>query len=648
MKRTITLIAAVALATIGFAQTPADTISGNITSDMTLSNNTIHYLKGFVFVKNNATLTIEPGTIIKGKSGNFRSTLIITRGSKLIANGTAQQPIVFTSDQEPGDRSPADWGGVILLGKAIINRPSDCSTCPGAAVAANEPGIQNAIEGDVDNANGDGLYGGTDNNDNSGSLTYVRIEYGGIVITPNNEINGLTFGGVGKGTTIDHVQVSYSNDDSYEWFGGNVNCKHLISLGAIDDDFDTDFGYAGLQQFGVAQRDSNNYDTGNNPTTNGFESDNDGTGTLANPRTRAVFSNYTIVGPLAFGQPLQQSNSFNYGARLRRATQESIENSVIIGYPTGILLDGRRANTSYLGDSLILKNNIVAGALLTSGNCNIRSNDTTSGVFAADRIKFETDNDTLASASGILMAPFVYGTPDFFPKGGGGAEAGASFVDTTVSKPFFTQTTYKGAFGVNALGLNDHWDWCWSNWNPQNTDYDNAPINNPKTVVANFTYSGVQNVVTFTNTSTDGVEYAWSFGDGQFSTDPNPTHTYANNDASYTVAMIAIQPCGIDTVISQVNVAVGIKEYANVFGVTLFPNPAQDLATINFKNPTAENVNVQVYNTTGQMVSNINYGKLVAGKQNLLVNTSAYDNGVYFVRLNVGGQSQTMRIVVAK
>lgn len=641
MKRISTLIMMLAIATLGFAQSPTKTITGNITSNRTFDRDTIYLLDGFVFVKNNATLTIESGTLIKGVSGN-RSTLIITRGSKLIANGTKNSPIVFTSDQGPGDRNPGDWGGVVLLGKGIINVPNDCSTCPGAAVAAGEPGIQNAIEGDIDNANGDGLYGGTNPNDNSGSLTYVRIEYAGVIITSGNEINGLTFGGVGNGTTIDNVQVSYSNDDSYEWFGGNVNTKHLISLGAIDDDFDTDFGYSGKQQWGVAQRDSNNYDTGSNPTTNSFESDNNATGTIVNPRTRGVFCNYTIVGPLANGVALAQTNSFQNGARIRRSSQISVMNSVIMGYPTGILVDGNNCNLSYLGDSLRLKNNIVAGTTVSEIRSNVPASD------LAVKTKFETESDTFDTAAGILIAPFVYGTPNFFPVASGVAETGAAFTDTTVSNAFFTPTTYKGAFGKDALGLNNHWDWCWSNWNPQNTVYDNGAINYASSVVANFTVSSAQNVATFTNTSTDGVEYAWSFGDGQFSTEQNPVHTYPNNDATYTVTMLAIQPCGIDTTVQQINIVTGIKEYANVLGVTVFPNPAQDHTNISFTMPTGDVVAVNVFDLAGKMVSNQMIGKMAAGKQMIEVNTSALEAGIYFVRLSAGNVNQTMRIAVVK
>ncbi|MBU3662401.1 MAG: hypothetical protein FGM41_04290, partial [Bacteroidetes bacterium] len=138
----------------------ARTVSGNITANTTFFSDTVYTLDGYVFVKNNATLTIQPGTIVKGKSGN-KSTLIITRNGMINANGTATRPIVFTSDKAVGARNKGDWGGLVILGKGIINRPTDCSTCPGSAIAAAEAGIQNAVEGDVDNTAGAGLYGGT-------------------------------------------------------------------------------------------------------------------------------------------------------------------------------------------------------------------------------------------------------------------------------------------------------------------------------------------------------------------------------------------------------------------------------------------------------------------------------------------------------
>src|SRR5574343_224854 len=236
------------------------TVTGHISSNTTWTNDKIYRLDGFVYVDSNATLTIQPGTVIRGVKAT-KGSLIITRGGKLIADGTKKLPIVFTSDEAPGTRTYGDWGGLIVLGAAPIN----------------PVGGQAVIEGGVNNANGDGQYGGTNANDNSGIIRYVRIEYAGIPFSANNEINGLTLGGVGNKTVIEYIMVAFSGDDSYEWFGGTVNAKHLIAYKGVDDDFDTDFGYQGNVQFGLVVRDKDVADQAGD--SNGFESDNDNTGT---------------------------------------------------------------------------------------------------------------------------------------------------------------------------------------------------------------------------------------------------------------------------------------------------------------------------------------------------------------------------------
>lgn len=214
------------------------TVSGDITSDTRWYEQAEYNLSGFVYVKNNATLTIEPGTIIKGVS-NTKATLIIERGSKIMAAGTAEKPIVFTSDKAPGQRATGDWGGIVIAGNAKTNKHDD-----GTGIGIAEGGIGTK-------------YGGNDDNDNSGVLQFVRIEFPGIPLTStaNSEINGLTLYSVGMGTTIDHIQVSYSGDDSFEWFGGNVNMKYLVALGGLDDGFDTDNGFSGKIQFGLIIQD---------------------------------------------------------------------------------------------------------------------------------------------------------------------------------------------------------------------------------------------------------------------------------------------------------------------------------------------------------------------------------------------------------
>ena len=199
----------------------------------TLSKGT-YLMKGWIYVGTGSVLTIEPGTVIKGDK-DTQAALIVEPGGKLIAEGTKDAPIVFTSEQPKGQRKPGDWGGLIICGNA-----------------KNNQGVLNQqIEGGPRTK-----HGGNDDADNSGILRYVRVEFAGYPFQKDKEINGITFGSVGSGTTIDHLQVSYSNDDSYEWFGGNVNCKYLVAYNGWDDEFDTDNGFSGKVQYCLSIRES--------------------------------------------------------------------------------------------------------------------------------------------------------------------------------------------------------------------------------------------------------------------------------------------------------------------------------------------------------------------------------------------------------
>ncbi|UOQ97648.1 hypothetical protein MUN81_20755 [Hymenobacter sp. 5317J-9] len=238
-------------------------VDAPITTSTTWSASKQYLLKGYVYVRSGATLTIEAGTIIKGDK-DTKGALIVEPGAKLIAIGTATKPIVFTSNQPKGSRNYGDWGGVILAGNAPVN----------TLVGGNRP----TIEGGPTTQ-----YGGTNATDDSGTLQYVRIEFGGVAFSPNNEVNGLTLAGVGSGTTLDHIQVSYSGDDAFEWFGGTVNAKYLVSHRTFDDDFDTDNGFSGKVQFGISLRDPLQADQSGSKA---FESDNDANASTNGPRPR--------------------------------------------------------------------------------------------------------------------------------------------------------------------------------------------------------------------------------------------------------------------------------------------------------------------------------------------------------------------------
>lgn len=311
MKKQITLLFATLI--LGFTSCeknpivpPVDTnttLVGTLTENKTLTSDNVWTLKGYVYVPAGITLTIQPGTKIISDVSE-KGALCIERGGKIIADGTQSQPIVFTS----GQSSPksGDWGGLIILGNAPTNKPNP------------------TIEGGVGRA-----FGGVDENDNSGILRYVRVEYAGIAAFPGSEINAFTFGGVGKGTIVDYCQSYYANDDAFEFFGGNVNCSHLVAVGTADDDYDFDFGYTGTIKFAISKRDPQFVDMGD--AGNGIECDNDGTGSVAIPVTKPNLQNFTLIGP----NSSTSLPNHNLAMRWRRGTAFNVQYSIFYGYMKG-------------------------------------------------------------------------------------------------------------------------------------------------------------------------------------------------------------------------------------------------------------------------------------------------------------------------
>jgi hypothetical protein len=375
-----------------YAATDVTIAAGNITTNTTWTKNHVYLLTGYVFVNSGVTLTIEPGTVIRGDKAS-KATLIISQGGKLVANGTVSEPIVFTSNQPVGSRAAGDWGGVILLGKAPINPVGGTAT----------------IEGGVGLS---AIYGGTDAADNSGSLQYVRIEFPGVAYATDNEINGLTMGGVGSGTTIDNIEVIYSGDDSYEWFGGTVNCKHLIAIAGVDDDFDTDFGYSGMVQFAVGLRHPLIDDQSASGTSNGFESDNNAAGDAVSPYTSAVFCNVSEFGPLATPSTTI-SNHFGRAMHIRRNSKLKIFNSVFAGWKTGLYIDGVTTQANAVAGDLKIKNCVLAG--MTVANFGVPASQTWD--VAAETAWFNTagfGNSTFTNNTDLLVSnPFSLTSPNF-------------------------------------------------------------------------------------------------------------------------------------------------------------------------------------------------------------------------------------------
>jgi len=452
------------------------TLSGRITKDTTLYAKDFNYLQGLVYITKGVTLTVQEGATVKGKySGSDVSALIICRGAKLIAKGTVDKPIVFTSAS--ANPQSGDWGGIVLCGTAPINTSF---TVNGTAVT----GLYQ-VEGGVDNANGDGLAGAGDAAfptvnpaDNSGILQYLRIEYAGYAYQPDKEINSLTMAAVGSGTTIDHIETAFGKDDSFEWFGGTVNCKYLIAYKGQDDDFDTDNGFSGYVQFGIGIRDSLIADISKSEA---FESDNNATGTTATPKTTAVFSNMTVIGPRATLSNVGNS-LFLAGAQIRRNSGISIQNSIFLGWPTALLIDaGLGAPTDLnIADSTTIrfKNNTFAG-----NTVNVKYTKSTSAPTGADDATMLAwvsnpgygNAITTNAVDAKLIQPFNYTMFDPTPYAGTAAPATANltlgfagyfnyasngrFTDSKLQDAFIKKVTFRGAVGLN--GEDATW---WKGW----------------------------------------------------------------------------------------------------------------------------------------------------------------------------------------
>lgn len=395
-----------------------------ISTNKTLYSNITYVLTGKTYVASGATLTINAGTRIEGvynANPDEASALVITKGGKIMANGTAAAPIIMTAQ----NGTKGGWGGLVLLGQATVNQ-----------------GNAGVIEGiDPDNttipAGIDVTFGGSNDADNSGVLSYVRVEYAGASISPDNELNAFTFGGVGSGTTVDHCQAYHGADDAFEFFGGTVNCKYLVATANDDDSFDFDFGYRGKIQFAVATIDPSLWYSSN---PNGIECDNEGSAPYAStPKTHPILSNLTIVGTvdgLVAGGGV--SGHLKDGAHFRRNCGFTLKNSIIYGFPYAIEL--QNASTEYT-----FGYNVING--VTSAYTGTTPTGTSITVAASvAAIGLTTPWGGYKSATALK--------PNAVP-----ALSGVDFTDLDSS--FFTPTKYKGAIaggrGTGNSWLADNW-----------------------------------------------------------------------------------------------------------------------------------------------------------------------------------------------
>jgi len=486
----------------------------SVTNTLTLDASKVYLLKGFVVVKSGGKLVIPAGTVIRAQADvnsnprNYAS-IVVERGGQIEVNGTATAPVVITSAKAAGSRDRGDWGGIVISGKAINNQGNNVQV-----EGFNSVPFDNQLA----------FHGGNDNSDNSGVLRYLRLEFGGLAFEINREINGLTFGSVGSATEVSNIQVSFCNDDSFEWFGGTVNSKRLISFKTTDDDFDTDFGYSGLNQFGIAIRDVDYYDgtyaaASGSSTSEGFESDNEAQGTAnVRPITSAVFSNYTMVGPVALGSTYSalstvQRAAFRRGARIRRNSALRITNSIFMGYRNFLMIDGDSVvrNTNYAPALALVTpstpvdqkthqafftNNLIVNTAAAQAPADSTSNSLLEVARArGSAAKLAALNnwvrqtgplanniDPVAFTAGTLLVnPLATSTtPDFKPVDGSPALLGANFLDNPILKDLTLVTPVaQAAFKleetdyVGALSADPAKDWTtgWTNWNPKTTAY---------------------------------------------------------------------------------------------------------------------------------------------------------------------------------
>jgi hypothetical protein len=441
---------------------------GEITGTETWTANNIYRLNGFVRVAEGSKLIIEPGTLIIGDRQS-KGTLIVQMGGQIFAEGTAEQPIIMTSENAPGFREPGDWGGLVICGRA----PNNITASTGQPVE---------LEGGYG-----GFHGGNLPNDNSGVIRYVRIEYAGIPINPNEEVNSLTLGSVGSATTIEYVMASYGLDDAFEWFGGTVNAKYLVANRNLDDDFDVDLGFSGKVQFAVSVRGAALADQSGS---NGFEVDNNGSGSAAEPFSSGVFANVSLIGPKK-DRERAISLQFQHAAQLRRNSRISMYNSYMTGYPNGLYIDDDKAGSGQaaLDGHLQIRNVYLAGVNHWGGNgygsegtvfegapsngaqhpnnprgMALKSHANFPGGHDAYVTWFNTEafnNHQLSKWEdlGLQGSAFEIGAPVFTLSGNSPLLNGARWTNTPKADDFFQKVDFIGAFG------NTDWTEGWGEWN---------------------------------------------------------------------------------------------------------------------------------------------------------------------------------------
>jgi hypothetical protein len=364
-------------------------LTGTIDKDLKLTKNNTYKLIGTVYVTNKAVLTIEPGTVIRGDKESC-GTLVITKGCKLIAEGTAAEPIVFTSNNSNLMRKPGDWGGIIILGEAPINKIGGSSF----------------LDFNLDPAVS--YYGGQDPNSNSGILKYVRIEYSGHKINALKELNGLSLGGVGRGTKFEFIQISFSNDDSFESYGGDVNFSNLISYRATDDDFDFTQGVQCTISNSIAIRNPYSSDVSGSRCFEIDSFDKIENADVNKKLTKITANNMTLINTEDNNQGLVREAVY-----IKEKSYLNIYNSIIDGFSCCVLLENKIGTLPANLEKINIKEIQVnrCGGVVLSENPNYNSELSSwynSDTFSLDVTKFTNTE--------LFIQSDVKNDPDFRTK----------------------------------------------------------------------------------------------------------------------------------------------------------------------------------------------------------------------------------------
>jgi hypothetical protein len=584
-------------------------VQDSISTDTHWTRDYQYLLKGFVYVTSGHTLTIDSGIVIKGDK-NTKGTLIVERGAKIYANGTPNMPIIFTSAQAPGNRSYGDWGGLIICGNAPVNWTAG----------------QAQVEGGPRS-----FYGGTDPLDNSGKLSYVRIEFPGVALSPNNEVNGLTLCGVGKSTQIDHIQIYKSGDDGFEFFGGNVNAKYLICTKSWDDDFDTDNGYSGKIQFGAVMRDPYAADVSGSKA---FESDAYGTGTatgLAGDTsmiTKPVFSNMTLIGPMV-NTTATIDPQYVAGIQIRRGSGLSLVNSVIAGWPCGILLDESSSafgsTIANLGTGMLqIRNNIIAG---TATNSTPNPKDIVYVFNGARSLTPTTAN------SDSTLAPFSpYAGP-------------WSFLKTPAFKNAIYGTVQTG------VRLTDPFNSTYPNLVP----LTNSPISSGTAVFNSVTRTFSPALPINYDTTNNGANWNVPTNAPDFTTTKaaDPFFTPVNYIGAFSGTQTTADNwmAGWATFTAETNnydLIVGVNEVDMVNSLTVYPNPAPSQAYVRIDMKDASDLTITMTDITGKIIKTIASGKKGLGLKTIAIDLSDVQNGLYIVNAVSGTAQKSVKLSVIK